>query len=82
MTERVSIRCTGRVPKYSLLCAVNELVLIGTLVAGLHALVLPERLHVVIELLQSGDGEVSSGTSGEGASGEGQVGVSEWQSQQ
>lgn len=39
-----------------LLGAVDELVLVGALVAGAHALVLPQSLGMLVELLQGGPG--------------------------
>lgn len=37
---------------YSLFGTVNELVLVGALVAGLHAAILPQHLRVLVKLLQ------------------------------
>lgn len=42
----------------SLLCTVDELVLIGPLEAGLHSFVVPQLLCVIKELLEEGEESV------------------------
>lgn len=46
---------TRGVEGYSLLCAVDELVFVGALIAGLHSVVVPQLLSMLEELLPPGE---------------------------
>ena len=57
---RVSVCCEGAhvcATGYLLLGTVNQLVLIGALVAGTHSLVLPQSLGMLIEFLKENPGK-------------------------